>query len=123
MPSTNPFNDMSDEGGSIDPLDAGMQTKNINQSMNKPQNYQKSSSSGFNNSLPEDMNMNTHNFSSDPDLDNLKGHNADMPAEARWQFLGELPYCRVPVFKHVSWMKGLKIRVKVIILMIIWEAV
>lgn len=101
MTSTNPFDDISDEAGNGDTFDSNMNA-NINMDTNDTNNFQ--GSSAFNNSLPN-MNMSAHNFSADTNLDDIGEEDADMPIEASWQFLGDLPYRCIPIFKNVSWRK------------------
>jgi len=124
MSNTNPFDDdFPDESGGFpsDPLGVLDQSnmKNLNDNMNMmnlnshegnmpyseiPSTAQNQPSTmSHNNRLPTNMNRNTYHFSSDPNVAATNVEDENMPVEASWQFLGELPYRRVPIFQNVTW--------------------
>lgn len=105
--TSNPFDDDDNH------QDAGEQgvTPALNQSnpFESTRNYNSNSNSNntnlppsmFDNAADESRDDHNNNSSSAVELSGLQG--ADASAEASWQYLGDLPYRRVPVYSHVVW--------------------
>lgn len=102
--NNNPFDDDDDDPNLHQ--DAGEQgvTPALNQSNPFDSRNQHTNTTTFDYAAGESRDDGVGNNSSNSPAVELSGlHGADASAEASWQYLGDLPYRRVPVYTHVSW--------------------
>lgn len=100
--NSNPFDD-------DDNYDAGEQgvTPALNQSnpfeSSRNRHNNNNPASSFDNAADESRDDNDNHIHSNNAVELSGLHSADASAEASWQYLGDLPYRRVPVYSHVKW--------------------
>ena len=121
---SNPFDDDFEEANNRPADRQGVMSNTNNPFDDDDQNHQDAGEQGvtpaLNQSNPFDSNYNNNTNNPASTFDNAAGesrdditnshavelsglHGADASAEASWQYLGDLPYRRVPVYSHVSW--------------------